>query len=436
MRRWWVLAGLFIYLEVSQAATYLDLSTAKQMALKNSASLERIAATVARSQEKIHEIAAKYHPTLKLTAEASVSARLRAKNLTRFESYLEANWLIFDGFQGRYAKRAQLYSAQANEARAADARRVLAASVAAAFYQALNAQEQRERTEKIYAIQLKLVELLTSTNKEVKAAGAVTPSTETAEIYSEEEELRDLGEAKIQAEMEEQQARILLAELLSYDPVSVPADVFLKKIDCDNHLPKLKKRFAELLPRNEIAKAFGLRRDLKALVFEQLGADAQIEVEESARYPRLSIFGSIGRFEEHQAGNSNLNTERQGGVRLTWDILDGGLRKSRMKQADLESFEAKKNIEVLSNQIRAEVATALSMIKFRFQLLETRRNHVVEAIAQLEKIREEIAQGTAEPVEDFYGQKTVATLQAQVAESQIDVLAAEEKWLAATAVNF
>lgn len=436
MRGWWVFAGVFFCFGALRAATFLDLSTAKQMALKNSATLEKIAATVLRSQEKIHEIAAKYHPTLSFNSEYSLSGSRREKNISRFEGYLQASWLLFDGFRGLHAKRAQRFTAQAKEARLLDGRRVLAASVAAAFYQALNAQEQRERTEKIYAIQQKLIEALNTATAEVKAQGVAVPNNETAEIYTEEEKLRGLGEAKIQAEMQEQQARILLAELLSYDPVAVPEDVFLKKLDCGGHLPSLKKRSSELVIRYEIAKAFGLRRDLKALVYDQLGAGAQVKVEEAARYPRISIVGSVGRYQERQGGVSNQDTETQGGIRFSWDILDGGLRKSRIKQASIEVVEAQKDIEALSNHIRAEVATALSNLKFRFQLLDTRSNHVSEAFAHLKQIREEIAQGTTEPVEEFFAQRTLATLEAQVAESEIEVLAAEEKWLAATASNY
>ena len=139
----------------------LDLHTAAKIALEKNPSLAAAAARVAQAREQVAQARARYWPTVDAEGagarvdlsrndyeESLAMARLFDPSATiddpqyRYRAALTANWVLFDGFERKFANLSARYGEQRSEAARSDAQRLLLAAVASAFFQAQLSNEE------------------------------------------------------------------------------------------------------------------------------------------------------------------------------------------------------------------------------------------------------------------------------------------------------
>ncbi len=165
-------------------------------------------------------------------------------------------------------------------------------------------------------------------------------------------------------------------------------------------LPTLKTFDVPDIPANILLQ----RPDIASAEFEVAAASADIGVSESAKYPRLSLSGSITPLRLMSGGNSLNATTWSIGPALSIPLFDGGRRaanselskqvyanaehsyRSRVRQAVREVEEALVRIELAANR-KADTETAARGFKEAFQAAQSKWQVGIGNLLELEDAR-------------------------------------------------
>ncbi|HET6201624.1 MAG TPA: TolC family protein [Planctomycetota bacterium] len=284
---------------------------------------------------------------------------------------------LFDGFRDWHAMRAAERTAEAREAAREDLRRLLLASVARAFYGALQGEaevatleESRRREE---------ARLL-----EVRARFEQGLSRRT-EVLLNESNLASTDASLRRARTELKVRRSVLGALLGV-PLSAP-------------LAEAPPPPGALPSREEaIAEALGARADLRAAYGEVAAAQARLASARGEALPSLSA--SANRY-VHRDNFSEF------GERTNWDALltlevplfSGGAYLARVRRGNSEVREAELALSAARRRVVEEVESAGARAAAGGELLATYETNVRAARENLRLLEEEYRAGIATNLE-------------------------------------
>jgi outer membrane protein TolC len=346
----------------------LDLRTAARIALEQNPSLAAAAARVAQARERLAQARARYWPTVDAEGagsrvdlsrndyeESLAMARLFDSSATiddprnRYRAALTANWVLFDGFERKFANLSARYGEQRTEAARSDAQRLLLSAVASAYFQAQLSNEdiaiaradeafnERQLIEAKARRRLGTGSLSDELNFQVRANSAKT--------------------SRIQAEVAYETNRIALAALLGLPGAVFPEHLLLAPL-----AEETAQEMSPPEPEPLVKLARGQRPDLVEADLALKQAEADIGRAQARFYPTLNLTGTVEgnreedlQFEGDDFGNAvSLN--------LKYNLFSGGGDRARHREARARKQEAEKILEERVLEVSSEVRTSAARV--------------------------------------------------------------------------
>ncbi len=332
---------------VSGAQYRWTLAEAKALALQRNPSIAQTQAGIERAAALLQEAEAAYWPTLDLNASIT-RWRDRASrpvrdydNNTRYSSGLGAQWLLFDGFQRKFATLGAKYGLESSTQAHYDVQRLLLQAVSSAFYAALLAQDNMEIARQDADFNAILLE-----DAKKRHAGGIAPPSEVLNF-----ELQ-VGKARVDyiaSERSWQSAIVVLAALLAtsedqiwrkVELVPPPAELLRHEIS----LPKL------------LAYALRQRPDLLMADNAILRSQAAVQAQRGSWYPRISLFSDYSYEREASLHfNKHLDRNVSFGVVLNWNLFEGHRTSAAVAAAEAELQSALQSRQSLLLEIESEL---------------------------------------------------------------------------------
>ncbi len=334
----------------------LTLIQAQKMALEASPKVAEMLARIEEAQAVCRQARASLWPTVSVHAghdwkDVSMrpdwSPEIRSEeSLKHLNTGVQINWLLFDGF----SRRASILSAKAGEQAARDVaddvRRLLAESVAGAYYQAQLAAE---------GMQIAKQNSLFNRNLELDAekrfkAGAIPQA-----------EYMNFSVKSLQAENNFLKARryysvvcIMLAKLLALPEPRLSPEMYPVVGEPVETLAKLP------LFEEELAYAMLHRPDLQALDASEEALLQKKKIARGRYYPKVYAHGSFDYDEYNNYGIID-QTEHDStvGLKLDWDLFSGGERAAKVRATEAKLMQLKRQKEQKNLEIRASLQEAL-----------------------------------------------------------------------------
>jgi len=236
------------------------------------------------------------------------------------------------------------------------------------------------------------------------AAGTVTKvdvdRAELAMIRSEQ--------AEREARQGRQQAYIGLATLIQLDgPFHAKAP---------ESLPPLP-------PQEPLDSVLQLRPEFRALELSARAADLQAKTDAWKWSPSISAFGNARRFNYQNFRQDDYSWAV--GAQLDWVIYDGGSRDAQRHLADAQMAEAEARIEVLKDNVRADLINQRSLVDTKRQGVFAAVRAVELAKETIELVRTQYEAGTVTQVDLLNVQDSLVNSQEALAQLRFDLAVAD-----------
>ena len=351
-----------------QTLEVLDLRTAAKIALEQNPSLEAAAARVVQAREQVAQARARYWPTLDAEGagarvdlsqsdyeEALAQARFFNPAATvedpqdRYSAGLTANWVLFDGFERKFANLSARYGEQRSEASRSDAQRLLLSAVAASFFQAQLSKEDIAIAKADEAFNTRQLE-------DAKARRQLGTGSLSDELNF-QVRVNEARTSRIQAEVGYQTNRIAIAALLGLPGAAFPESV---------ELAPLAEETAEemVVPDPEPLVEYA-RRNRPDLVEADLAlkqTEAEIKRAQARFYPTVNLTGRVEgdreedlQFEEDDFGNSvSLN--------FRYNLFSGGADRARIREVRARKRETELSLENRTLEVSQAVRTSAARV--------------------------------------------------------------------------
>jgi outer membrane protein TolC len=346
----------------------LDLRTAAKIALAQNPSLEAAAARVVQARERTAQARARYWPTLDAEGtgarvdlsrndynEALAQARVFNPAATvedpqeQYRAGLTANWVLFDGFERKFANLSARYGEQRSEASRSDAQRLLLSAVASSFFQAQLSKEDIAIAKADEAFNTRQLE-------DAKARRKLGTGSLSDELNF-QVRVNSARTSRIQAESEYQTNRIALAALLG-----LPGAAFPDRLDL---APLTEETAKEMVPPDAEPLVDYARRNRPDLIEADLAmkqSETEVKRAQARYYPTLNLTGSVEgdreedlQFEEDDFGNSvSLN--------LRYNLFSGGADRARVREARARQRETELNLENRKLEVIQAVRTSAARV--------------------------------------------------------------------------
>ncbi len=346
----------------------LDLHTAAKIALEKNPSLAAAAARVAQAREQVAQARARYWPTVDAEGagarvdlsrndyeESLAMARLFDPSATiddpqyRYRAALTANWVLFDGFERKFANLSARYGEQRSEAARSDAQRLLLAAVASAFFQAQLSNEEIAIAEADEAFnEQQLVE--------AKARRRVGTGSLSDELNF-QVRANSAKTSRIQAEVAYETNRIALAALLGLPGAAFPEPVLLAPL-----AEETAEEMSPPEPEPLVKLARGQRPDLIEADLALKQAEADIRRAQARFYPTVNLTGTVegDRDEDLQYEGDDFGNAVS--LNLKYNLFSGGGDSARHREARARKQEAEKIIEERVLEVSSEVRTSAARV--------------------------------------------------------------------------
>jgi outer membrane protein TolC len=365
----WLLPGFSSAGEIDiQRLDRLDLRTAAQIALEQNPSLAAAAARVAQAREQLAQARARYWPTVDAEGagarvdlsrndyeEALAQARFLNPAATvedpqdRYRANLTANWVLFDGFERKFANLSARYGEQRSEAARRDAQRLLLSAVATTYFQAQLSNEDIAISKADEAFNLRQLE-------EAKARRRLGTGSLSDELNF-QVRVNSAKTSRIQAEVAYETNRIALAALLGLPGAAFPEQVSLA--------PLAEETEEEMMPPAPEPLVEYARSHRPDLIEADLGlkqAEAEVRRVQARFWPTVNLTGTLDgtreedlQFEGDDFGNSvSLN--------FRYNLFSGGADSARYREARARKREGEKNMENLLLAASSEVRTSAARV--------------------------------------------------------------------------
>ena len=358
----------------SRVRVKITLDEFKQMALRDNPSLARAKARVDQAVAGVMQARAAYYPTLSVGA-AMQRNRDRSNRTNRYTSRmnydasLDATWVLFDGFQRKFALLTAKYARENAEESERDARRLLMQSISSAFYAALNYQDNMLIAKEDAAYNGVLLE-----DARKRHENGVAKQSEVLNFIL---QVKNAEVNYVTAEQNWRNGMVALAALAAIDLTAIPASIWdyyelVPPTDFDEEIPP----FDELL-----ARAKENRPDLKAAEAKIINMRQGIEAAWNSLYPSVSLFADYG-FNRDSSYRFTSSNDRviSGGLRLNWTLFNGFKTPAQIRQARAALNEAVKersaillDIESTLRQNIQALETSRKQYEYQNEILKTAR---------------------------------------------------------------
>jgi len=334
----------------------LTLAQAQKMALKASPKVAEMLARIEEAQAVSQQARASLWPTVSVHAghdwqdlsmrpDWSPEVRME-ESLKHFSTGVQINWLLFDGFSRRASILSAKAGEQANKDVADDVRRLLAESVAGAYYQAQLAAE---------GMQIAKQNSLFNRNLEIDAekrfkAGAIPQA-----------EYMNFSVKSLRAENNFLKARryfsvvcIMMAKLLALPEPQLAPEMYPAEgapVEALVELPQFE---------DELAYAMHHRPDLQALAANEEALLQKKKSDEGRYYPKVYAHGSYS-YDEYTNYGIIDQTEHGSavGLKLDWDLFSGGERAAKVRATEAKLMQLKRQREQKILEIQSSLQEAL-----------------------------------------------------------------------------
>lgn len=398
----------------------LDLAAAGKIALADNPSLQAAQARVVQAQERVWQARSTYWPWLDATASASrvaLSDNDYQTNLAYarlfnpiaavkdpeeyYKAQLAASWVLFNGFERKFANAAARYGESQSESAHQEAKRLLLAAVAASYFAAQLALEnisiakadeifnQRQFLEAKVRRQVGTGSLSDELNFEIRVNSAKTERIEAERVY--------------------EAAMFGLAALLGIPDAIFPAG--LKLAELENETP------AELTPPDSeplIDYARLHRPDILQSDFALKQAAAETKIARARFFPTVNLSASVdgdrsgsAHFEQDDFGNTI-------GAYLSYNLFSGGANLAKLNEAKAKQTEAAKTLQNAMIQVSSEVHTAVSKLNSVQNQVVLQRSNTALVRRTRDLVEKEYAAGQGSLVRLNEAQRDLITAQSRL----------------------
>ncbi|MDX2236164.1 MAG: TolC family outer membrane protein [Hyphomonadaceae bacterium] len=386
-------------------------------AYRSNPNLEAARYTVRAAQQTRVQARAAFMPVLTLDGGYGTSTfDLRRQGQPTTRSYLQPTTYSFDATQaiytgGRRAARLEIARAAVESAREdlRVAEQDVALDAVAAHVNVIRDQEivrlrradaqQLER--QTYAVQRRL------------DAGVVTRT----DVSQAQARLAVAQAGVSQAEAQLEGARAIYTEVVGREPGELVAPAALPE--------------APQTLREAVDLALESNPFIRSARQQERAARAQIEVDRASLRPQISF---TGRYESNDETSTPELEERgvSAVARVRIPLFEGGLNRSRMRQARFNALRAEAETEALRRQVVSEVVGAWNQLAAARRVLDSARVQVEANQAALAGVEREQALGLRTTIEVLNATSEVLASQITQTQAQRDVTFALHRLLAAT----
>ena len=380
----WVVAGTVLAGEpVPDIASVrvLDMETAQKIALGKNPSLAAAAERVRQAKQRVEQARATYWPTADASVSATrvgISENARKTSLEtarifnpqadadRSEEYyragLSASWLLFDGFQRSFATAAAQFGERQSQAAEDNARRLLLASVANAFYNAQLAREDIDIAKADEAFNRRQME---DANARLEVGAGSLSDVLNFRVL-----LNSATSGLIRAESEHAAAMIGLASLLGIPDAAFPEGMTVSALTAET------EKETELPDSNTaVAYALAHRPDLRQGEYALEQAKSGVGAARGKFFPTVSVAGTV---DGERKGDAGLEPDDFGntlGVYLSYNLFSGGAHRAKLAETRHAEKEAVKNLESLKTAAAADVRKAANALESAKKQLVLQRSN-------------------------------------------------------------
>ena len=352
----------------------LDLETAKSIALKQNPSLKAAMERVRQAKERVSQARSRYYPTL--DADGSASRLWRSESALetarqfgavddpedRYTAGLRASYVLFDGFDRKFANAAARYGEQETKEAEMDARRLLLAAVSRSFYEAQLAKQD---------ISISTADKEFNQRQIVEAKARLRVGTGS---------LSDVLNFQIQANSAKfnlnlayqayEAAMIGLAALMGIPEVGFPDLLKLAGLEDETsdelNLPDMNPLIAYSLEH---------RPDVNRAKSTVKRTESDIG---SARAGFLPVIDLAGSYDGERVDDNGFEGDDFGGgvaIKMTWNLFEGGLTIAQVREARSRKAEADRALENVSIEVTSDVRQSIESLKLAQEQLALERSN-------------------------------------------------------------
>jgi len=419
--------------------TMLDLETAQRLAVASNPTMEAAVARVAQAKARVDQAMSTWWPSLDLVGSGSRTklsdfdyqqtqalARLYGQDMDRtVENYtfgLQASWVLFDGFYRTFSQEQAQYGEQSADESRRNARRLLIASVAEAFFNAQLARTQvtiAEADSEFYSQQLRDAQ-----NRYDVGAGP------WGDVLNIKVQLNSARTGLMLSGREEEAALYGLAALLGLPDARMPDQVRLAELNTEVDEIGLNEK-TDLL----VEEALTSRPDIKELNLRVKSAEATVQLAKAQYYPKLQLVGSLNGYRQDDPGFSNDDIGNTIGLNLSWNLFAGGVDKARDVEAQQVIREESATLANLRNQIVAEVRQGVAMLEAAREQVRLQKESVKLVEENRELAKNEYEAGEASLLRLNEAQRDLTRTYSRLALAVVSFHQANQRLLSATGRN-
>lgn len=352
-----------------QSLDVLDLDTAVAVSLAANPGLDAAAARVRQAKARVDQARAAYWPRLDAAAsgarvemsdttfaESLATARFfnPAATIDDPEDYyrasLTAAWTLFDGFARKFSSLAAQYGAHSSRSSLKDARRLLVAAVAQAYFSAQLALENIAIARADEAFNDRLL-----SDAEVRQRVGTGSLSDVLNFQVRKNQAKT---ARINQEYQYDIARFGLAALMGLPDSLLPEHVQLAPL-----APETGAELAAPELQSLIDGAADQRADVQALRWNVEAAGAQVDVARSGNYPSVTLSGGFDGERSGDAGFEGEDFGNQLQLGIAYNLFAGGLTRARISEAQHRRSELEKQLEELLIATAADIRSAGAQVR-------------------------------------------------------------------------
>jgi outer membrane protein len=412
MRIYFVLAAAIPAVSLAQTPPSLTLQEAEQLALRNHPSVAASQLSALASRERVVQAEAARHPVASASltgAGAPENSRIASGMInnpiiySRMASGVSVNQLLFDFGRTSHLIQTSKLAAHADSERVNIARADLLLSVRRAYFDAARARTLLDvALHTVEARQLVVDQVTELVRAQLKSALDLS-FAET-----------NLAEGKLllaAAENQREAAMANLAQTMGLNPTETAFDL------AEVAMPPVEPfSFNELLET-----AMRRRPEIAAARLELESSRSFVQAERSLRYPTVNAMASAGIVPTRATALSSDYAAV--GVTVTLPFLNGGLFKSREREAQFRAASTERSIRDLELRVARDIRLALLDVNTASQRIALTEQFVTQAGQALELAQARYDLGLSSIVELSQAQlvKTNAEIQYAAAKYEYQI---------------
>jgi outer membrane protein TolC len=421
------------------AVKVLDLQTAQKIALAGNPDITAAMSRIEQARERIKQAAAAWWPSLDVKfsgAKTELAKNFYANNQSfsfladrsmdrtsdDFQAGLRATWVLFDGFFRSYKQQQAEFNEKEFTAARRDSQRLLAFSVAEAFFNAQLSQTKVDiamADEKFYLSQLR-----DANNRYEVGTGA------WGDVLNIKVQLNSAKTSLMLNRRQFEAAGYGLAALMGISDAAFPEGLRLAELDRDVKLPSPQKN-----PETLIKEALAIRPDIHRLEILAHEAEAGSGQAKAPFYPKVQVVGTVDGDSLDDTSFSADDFGNTIGVNIAWNLFSGGADRARFFEARHKEREVAYNLASLRNQVAAEVRQDLALLAAAEEQVRLQRESVVLVKENRDLAENEYEAGEASLVRLNEAQRDLTTTYSRLAQALVGYHQARHRLLAATGKN-